>query len=271
MGAPVPAEIAAAALVFVLGLKHGLDPDHLVAIDGLTRSSAHRKMRRWTGFFFSLGHGIVVTLIGVVLALAAADWKLPAWLEDFGAIVSIAVLLALGTANLVINLRTPRGMNVPTVALRGRWLVDRLGGANHPIVVAAIGAAFALSFDTLSHALLFSASGATASGWLVAAALGVVFTCGMVLTDALNGWWVARMIGASDARAARASRVMSVTVATLCFAIAAIGAAKLVHPALEDAFSAAAPFIGAATLALVAVAWLAGRRGAPGGTMPFRI
>ena len=243
MGTAFPAEIALGALVFALGLRHGLDPDHLVAIDGLTRSSRSK----WTGFFFSLGHGIVVTLVGVVLALAATDWQPPAWLENFGAWVSIAILLALGVANLAVSLRTPQGARVQAVGLRGRWLVERLGGASHPMVVAAIGAAFAVSFDTLSHALLFSASGATAAGWLVAAALGLVFTTGMVITDALNGWWVARMIGSSDARG---SRWMSLTVALLCFGIAATGLAKLELP----------PFIGIGTFAVVLGAWLLARR-----------
>jgi len=247
MGTAFPAEVALAALVFALGLRHGLDPDHLVAIDGLTRSSRSR----WTGFFFSLGHGIVVTLVGVVLALAASDWQPPAWVEELGALVSISVLVMLGAANFAMSLRTPRGASVPTVAVRGRWLVERLGGASHPIVVAAIGAGFAISFDTLSHALLFSASGATAAGWVVAAALGLVFTAGMVLVDTLNGWWVGRLMG---------SRVMSVTVAVLCFAIAAAGAAKLAWPSVDDALGALAPYLGAATLAVLAAAWWIGRR-----------
>src|SRR5260221_715144 len=81
MGQVVPAEMMSAgadalglaALVFVLGLKHGLDPDHLVAIDGLTRSSRSR----WCGLFFSLGHGCVVTLVGIALAVVASDWQVP--------------------------------------------------------------------------------------------------------------------------------------------------------------------------------------------------
>jgi high-affinity nickel-transport protein len=257
MGTPFPAEIALAALVFALGLRHGLDPDQLVAIDGLTRSSRSR----WTGLFFSLGHGIVVTLVGVALALAATDWQPPPWVEEFGAVVSIGVLLILGVANLAMSVRTPGGERVRTVGLRGRWLVDRLGSASHPIVVAAIGAAFAVSFDTLSHALLFSASGATAAGWLVAAALGLLFTAGMVLTDTVNGWWVARMV--DSAAAARASRVMGITVALLCFAIAAVGLAKFAHPGLD----AAAPYLAVGTLLAVAAAWWIGRSA----KMPFRI
>ena len=60
------------ALVFVLGLKHGFDPDHLVAIDGMTRTTKSR----WCGLFFSLGHGVVVTLVGVAAALAVTEWCL---------------------------------------------------------------------------------------------------------------------------------------------------------------------------------------------------
>lgn len=196
-----------AALVLALGLRHGFDPDHLVAIDGMTRST----QSRWCGLFFSLGHGLAVTLIGVAVAVAATEWHAPAWLEQAGASISAAVLLALGAANLLAVLRAPRGSRVRLVGLRGRWLTARLDGASHPAVIASIGAAFAVSFDTVSQALLFSFT-----GWIFAALLGAVFTLGMVLTDVLNGLWVARMMTG----AAAASRCMSVTVALLCFAMA---------------------------------------------------
>ena len=45
-GLPADA-LGLAALVFLLGLRHGLDPDHLVAIDGLTRASTREGARRW--------------------------------------------------------------------------------------------------------------------------------------------------------------------------------------------------------------------------------
>ena len=105
-----------AALVFMLGLRHGFDPDHLVAIDGLTRTSASR----WSGLFFSLGHGVAVTLIGVVVAVAATEWQAPGWLEQSGAAISIGVLLALGAVNLATALRMPAGVSVPLIGLRGR-------------------------------------------------------------------------------------------------------------------------------------------------------
>ncbi|HEX6829121.1 MAG TPA: nickel transporter, partial [Burkholderiales bacterium] len=59
--------MALLALVFTLGLKHGLEADHLVAIDGLTRYNAIARPRiaRWCGTLFSLGHGAVVVAVAL--------------------------------------------------------------------------------------------------------------------------------------------------------------------------------------------------------------
>ena len=236
-----------AALVFVLGLKHGLDPDHLVAIDGFTRSSRSR----WCGFFFSLGHGVVVTLVGVGVALFAADWQPPRWLEYTGAWISIAVLVALGFANLANALRTAPGRPVALAGVRSHWLPERLARASHPAVIAAVGAAFALSFDTITHALVFSMTGASMAGWEFAAILGVVFTSGMALTDAASGLWVARLVRSADQRAATASRIMSIAVSFLCLVLAGLGIAK--YPAHL------APVLSAASFAVVLGAYFAAR------------
>ena len=247
------------ALVFVLGLKHGFDPDHLVAIDGFTRSTRSR----WCGLFFSLGHGLVVTLVGVGVALLAADWQPPQGLahslEYTGAWISIGVLVVLGLANLMTVLRSAPGRPVALAGVRSHWLPERLARASHPAVIAAVGAAFALSFDTISHALVFSMTGASLAGWAFAAILGVVFTCGMALTDAVSGLWVARLVRSADQRAAAASRIMSFAVAFLCLALAGLGAAK--YPPHF------APMLSAASFAVVLGAYLAARR-MKGGTRP---
>jgi len=236
---PVPADaLGLAGLVFLLGLRHGFDPDHLVAIDGLTRSNRSR----WNGLFFSLGHGVVVTLVGLVVAIAATGWRAPAWLEALGAWISISVLLALGLGNLAMLSRTPGGRSVALVGIRSRWFAEQLSRGSHPVFIAAIGAAFALSFDTISHALVFSLTGATMAGWLFALLLGLVFTSGMVLVDALNGFWVAKM---------RGSRAVSATIACLCLAIAASAAAKL---------ELSKPAMSLATLLAVAAAYLLASR-----------
>ena len=195
---------ALAALVFLFGVRHGFDPDHLVAIDGLARSGG-----RWCGLFFSLGHGLAVTAIGVAVALLAADWQAPHWLEQTGLAISAGFLLVLGVANLLAFSRSAR-----PVGLRGQWWAERLSRASHPVVIAAIGAAFALSFDTISHALLFSLSGASMAGWTFAGLLGLLFTAGMAFTDTLNGLLVTRL-------AAGTTRYLSLAIAALCLLLAA--------------------------------------------------
>ena len=169
--------LALAALVFFLGLKHGADPDHLVMIDGMARFNAVRRPRlaQLSGLLFSLGHGAVVTLVAVIVATVASEWQAPGWLELTGAGFSILFLLALAAANLVAVFRARPGEVVRSAGLKSRLL----GGfveTSHPAVMASVGAAFALSFDTISQAMLFSITGSSVAGWIFAAALGLVFT-----------------------------------------------------------------------------------------------
>jgi high-affinity nickel-transport protein len=248
MGQALHPEISVIALVFVLGLKHGLDPDHLAAIDGFTRTTRSR----WCGLFFSLGHGLVVTLVGVAIALLAAAWQPPAWLESSGAWISISVLAMLGCANLVAVLRTPPGQPVALAGMRTSWLPARVAQASHPAIIAAVGAAFAISFDSIGTALIFSA----VQGTLFAALLGAVFTLGMAGTDQLNGWWIARLVRSADQRAAVASRYMSVAIAGLCFVLALYGLLKYALPQLSAPADAWAPAIGAATCAFLLLVYL---------------
>lgn len=249
------------AVVFLLGLKHGLDPDHLAAIDGLTRYNvgARPRLARWSGLLFSAGHGVVVTTVAIVVATVASEWRAPRWLENTGVWISIAFLVLLGIANLAALRRTPRGEVVRPVGLRGR-LFARLTRVEHPVLVAAVGAAFALSFDTISQAVLFSVTGSHLAGWLFAAALGLVFTAGMMATDALNGLWVSRLALCADRRAAAASRVMSLAIACISLAIAALAIARQALPALDRRVDDWDILLGAAVMALVFTAYLVATR-----------
>src|SRR2546427_2049714 len=75
MAAILPHDLAGLALmVFLLGLRHGMDPDHLATIDGLARYNGQNRPRvaRWSGCFFSLGHGAIVTLVAAFVAASLA-------------------------------------------------------------------------------------------------------------------------------------------------------------------------------------------------------
>ena len=226
--------LALVGVVFMLGLKHGVDPDHLAAIDGLTRFNAGRRplLSRWSGLLFSAGHGVVVTTVAIAVATLATQWKAPQWLEDTGTWISIAFLTLLGVVNLLAVMRTPRGEVVRPAGMKSRFFA-RFTEVDHPVFIAAVGAAFAISFDTISQAVLFSITGSNVAGWAFAGLLGLVFTLGMIATDALNGLWVSRLVRVADARAAAASRVMSIGIAATSLLIAALATARRLVPALD--------------------------------------
>lgn len=221
-------------LVFVLGMRHGFDADHLATIDGLTRFNARSRsvFARWCGVLFSLGHGAVVVTIALLVSLASGSAQVPQWLEGFGTGVSVLFLLALGCANLLAVLRTPASEVVQPVGLKGRFL-GRLQQASHPGLIALVGALFALSFDTLSQAALFALTATRYGGWEHALALGLIFMGGMLATDGINGFWIARLLRRADATALIASRVMGLAVAFISLGVAAFALAKWTLPAVD--------------------------------------
>jgi len=220
---------ALCALVFLLGLRHGLDADHLAAIDGLTRLRAGQGRRdaRACGAWFSAGHGLVVLVVAALAGLLGAQWVPPGWFARLGSAVSIGFLLLLGLANLHALLRAAPGAPVAPVGVRGRLvgalLRGRGPGAGSPLLV---GALFALSFDTLSQSALFAVMAVPHGGVWAALMLGGLFVAGMLVADGANGWWIARLIARSDRAAVRASRLMTGAVACTSLAVAALGIAR---------------------------------------------
>jgi len=156
---------ALCALVFLLGLKHGFDADHLATIDGLTRYNVRQQrwFGRYCGALFSLGYGVVVLAIALGVGVASERWDAPAWLEVFGAWTSILFLTLIGIVNLYAVLNTAPDQVVAPVGLKGR-LLGRLNQAGHPLTVALVGALFALSFDTVSQSALFAFARRPVSG-----------------------------------------------------------------------------------------------------------
>ncbi|MBS1158415.1 MAG: High-affinity nickel-transporter [Proteobacteria bacterium] len=221
-------------LTFVLGMKHGFDADHLATIDGLTRYNARARpgMSRYCGTLFSLGHGAVVMAIALGVSALAGQWQVPEWFALLGAVISIAFLVALGSLNLSAVLRAEPDEVVQPVGLKGRWL-GNLRHVSQPALVALVGALFALSFDTLSQAAFFALTATQFGGWEHALVLALLFMLGMLLTDGINGLWIARLIARADQVALVASRVMALVVSAVSLLVAAFGAAKLLSPSIN--------------------------------------
>ncbi|MGY6214684.1 HoxN/HupN/NixA family nickel/cobalt transporter [Methylolobus aquaticus] len=245
------------ALVFTLGLKHGVDADHLAMIDGLTRYNAPLRPRlaRWCGLLFSLGHGAVVIAISVSVGALSNRWEVPAWAADTGAWISIAFLTVLGIANLRAVLSTPHHLHVRTVGLKSR-LLGRFQRSGSPLPIALIGALFALSFDTLSQASLFALTATQYGGWIHALTLGAVFTLGMLIADSANGLWISRLINRADRIALVASRVMGLTVAGISLGVASFGAARYFVPAVDSWGNGKELALGGSVVAVVALSFL---------------
>jgi high-affinity nickel-transport protein len=252
--------VALCMLVFTLGLKHGLDADHLVTIDGLTRfnSVARPRLARWCGLLFSAGHGAVVVAIALAVGVAAERWMVPDWLEGVGAWISIAFLAALGLLNLAAVVSAEPHEVVQTVAVKGRLLAG-LTRTSRPAAMAAVGALFALSFDTVSQAALFAFTATRAGGWEHALALGLLFTLGMMLADGANGLWIATLLRRADRRARIASRTMGLVIAGLSLAVAAYGVARFVSPEVADWGDGRELALGLGVLAIVAVSYVVAR------------
>jgi high-affinity nickel-transport protein len=248
-------------LTFVLGMKHGFDADHLATIDGLTRYNARCRpgLARYCGTLFSLGHGAVVLTIALGVSVVAGHWTVPAWFATLGSAISVVFLLVLGGLNLVAVLRAEPDQVVLPVGVKGR-LLGSLRQVSHPALVALVGALFALSFDTLSQAAFFALTATQFGGWEYALVLALLFMLGMLLTDGINGVWIARLIARADQVALIASRVMGLAVSGISLLVAAFGAAKMLSPTIDTWSEGKELLFGSMLMAIIALSFFGALR-----------
>ncbi len=181
-----------------LGFRHGFDLDHLASIDAITRTvRENRFLSRNVGFLFSLGHGIVVTLMSLIIGSGLMQSHIPEWLDQFGKWVSIFFLSVFGVLNLYNVFQKSSKQTMPNGIQS--FFVKKLSAKKYDAkMIMAIGALFAFSFDTLSQIALFSMSASLLSGWLFSGVLGVFFMIGMMMCDGVNGLLVSALIQRAD-------------------------------------------------------------------------
>lgn len=258
---------ALCALVFVLGVRHGLDADHLAAIDGLTRVSQRQDRRhaRYCGALFSLGHGLVVLSIALAAGALGAKGVPPRWFESLGSGISIGFLFLVGIVNLRAVLVAPAGAPVGLVGVRGRLVKRLLGRAEHatgPRAALGVGALFALSFDTLSQAALLAVMAVPYGGHLHALTLGLLFVLGMLVSDGANGWWIARLIGRTDRLAVVASRTMTLAVAGVSLLVAVLGTLRVASEGFDGWLAGRELAVGLGVVALIGLSYVVACRSA---------
>lgn len=221
------------ATMFALGMRHGLDPDHIAVIDGLTLQAIGERPRiaPWVGTLFSLGHGLIVTLIAALVAAMSQQWALPESFSRIGGWIPIALLMLVG----VLNLRPlMHNADYRPVGWRSWILPRRLRQSSYPPVIFLIGVLFALVFDTATQAAAWGYVAAAQGGLSLALLLGATFTAGMVVTDTLDSRVVATL--AQRARGQQMQqfrRVLGWAIVLMSFGMAAYGIGTKLSPALE--------------------------------------
>jgi nickel/cobalt transporter (NiCoT) family protein len=216
--------------VFVLGMRHGADPDHLAAIDNVTRNAHGRSpaLSRFTGIFFAAGHSAMVLALAVAFSmLSARALSTAAWLEPAGMWLSVLVLLAIAAINvrsLVRNESTPSG--VKTMLLPGF-----LRTAQSPLAAIPIGLLFGLGFETSSQIAAYGATFSLGGGAIAGALVGAAFCGGLLLTDALDGLLVHHVVAHRSGSEPRVARlwlwlVTLFAVAVACYELAALSGVR---------------------------------------------
>lgn len=238
----------------MLGIRHGFDPDHLAAIDSLTRynSSERPVLAKMAGLLFSLGHGLVIVPISIYAASVVQHFDVPAWFDTLGTWVSITILLGLAALNLLSVLRTPAHEAVQLKGWRQSFFARMLNVRRAGAMLVA-GAVFALSFDTLSQASLFAVLASKYQVWHVAVILALLFVLGMLITDGINGLFIARLIKRSDRTARVASRVMAL-------AVAVVGILSEMSPNFDGWRSGKEIWLGGLIVAILVASYFVGQR-----------
>ena len=208
-----PALLSSAVLAYVLGLRHAVDPDHIAAIDNVTRKLMREGQRpATTGLWFALGHSSIVMIGAMAVALTASSLSGGAfsrWREIgglFSTALSATFLIVIAVCNLQVmadlwraarrmrRTAQPETYGADTInavpGLLSRLFRPLFALVSKPRHLFPLGFLFGLGFDTATEIGLFGLSGAEAahgaSIWVIAI-FPMLFAVGMTLIDTLDG------------------------------------------------------------------------------------
>jgi high-affinity nickel-transport protein len=204
-----PLLLGAAALAYGFGLKHAIDPDHIAAIDNVTRKLMQEGQRPiGVGLFFALGHSSIVFVASLLVAATAGALQQVEGLKTAGGVVSTLVsagfLFAIGATNLTIlpglwralrRLRAgeePQAIETLPAATGGlaRMFRPLFGLIRNSWHMVPLGLLFGLGFETATEISVMGLSASQASSGAslaVALVFPVLFAAGMTLVDASDG------------------------------------------------------------------------------------
>jgi high-affinity nickel-transport protein len=156
---------AGAFAVFALGLRHGADPDHLAAIDNLTRSTLARRpsLSRFVGTLFAIGHSVMVLALAALVGIMGQRFAVHgASVERIGTWISILTLTLIGLLNIY---QISQGDCARLRGMKTRLLPRALRTGSHPLIAVCVGFLFGFGFETSSQVVTYTvAFGSGSSG-----------------------------------------------------------------------------------------------------------
>lgn len=228
--------ISSAFTVYALGLRHGADPDHLAAIDNLTRNSIDRAPRvsRFIGTLFAGGHTIMVLAIAILVGYLGQRFSAhSATIETIGTWISIVVPLAIAAMNLR---QLSLGESGRLAGYKTRLLPASLRNGTSPWLAIPVGLLFGFGFETSSQVATYAIAFGADAGILGAVVVASMFCAGMVCTDTLDSLLINRMVAYRAGRLPHVVRVWIASVTVFAVAVAAYELAQLLgwKPPVSD-------------------------------------
>lgn len=228
--------LTAVFLMLALGVRHGIDPEHIAIVNSVTMRAAETGRRRpaLCGLYFALGHGLVITAVAMGLTGLLGLGHLPAWVAAIAAWLPMTILFLVATLNLIELLRP--GAHYQPSNVKARLLPGVLRDSAHPLAVFVIGMLFAPFVDPATQAAVWAYVIGTSGSAVEVAALGSLLTLSMAVTCVVEARGMLLLAqGADKQRAERRRRALGWFIVVFSYAIVAYAVASrlLPHSALR--------------------------------------
>lgn len=213
--------------VFALGLRHGADPDHLAAIDNMTRNSVRRApvLSRFIGSIFAGGHTVMVLAIAALVGYLGGRFSSHSQaIENAGTAISILVLLVIAAFNVR---QLALGQTDRVAGAKTRLLPAVLRNATSPWVALPVGLLFGFGFETSSQVAAYAVAFGADAGVGGALMVGSMFCVGMVCTDTLDSLFIHNLVTYRAGRLPQVMRLWIWSVTLFAIGVAAYEFAQL--------------------------------------------
>lgn len=188
-------------LAFLLGLRHGIDWDHIAAITDIVGSEDDRKKSFIFSFFYIIGHASVVILFGLLAVLIGV--RLPEWVDAIMEPFVGITLILLGIYLLITLIRDGKSFRMKSrwmilfnLVHRGIHFVRKQFGHSHEHMdieypekyrhhtTFTIGIIHGIGAETPTQVLLF-VTAAGVGGSIAGTLLVITFVAGLVTSNTL--------------------------------------------------------------------------------------